>query len=304
MMDNPYQFLRAATPYIARFRGKTFVVKLGGELLSEPALLEHVCDQLALLHHLSIPLVVVHGAGPQIEERCAQMGIPTERVAGRRVTTPEVLDVAKMVFAGSVHTDFLARLRAAGLPCVGLTGVDAGLVTARRRPPVKVTPDDGGPAQLVDYGLVGDIESLDPRVLVHLLQGGFVPVIAPLTGGADGEVFNTNADTIAAAVASAMRAEKLFFLVRVAGLLRDEADPTTLVSYVTGDELAALEQQGVVTGGMRPKCRAARDALQGGVRSVHIVSGVKPDALLREVFTNEGSGTMIVPLPAAREGGA
>jgi acetylglutamate kinase len=295
MIDNPYEFLRGATPYIARFRGKTFVVKLGGELLSESTLLDHVCDQLALLHHLSIPLVIVHGAGPQIEERCRQMGIPTERVAGRRVTTPEVLDVAKMVFAGSVHTDFLARLRAAGLPCVGLTGVDAGLVTARRRPPVKVVPDDGGPAQLVDYGLVGDIESLDPWVVVHLLQGGFVPVIAPLTGGAHGEVFNTNADTIAAALAGAMGAEKLFFLVRVAGLLHDEADPTTIVSYVTGDELVTLEQQGVVTGGMRPKCRAARDALQRGVRSVHIVSGVKPDALLREVFTNEGSGTMIVP---------
>lgn len=294
MMDNPYQFLRAATPYIARFRGKTFVVKIGGELLSESAVLDHVCDQLALLHHLSIPLVVVHGAGPQIEERCAQMGIPTERVAGRRVTTPAVLDVAKMVFAGSVHTDFLARLRLAGLPCVGLTGVDAGLITARRRPPVKVTPDDGGPEQMVDYGLVGDIEALDPRVVNHLLAGGFVPVIAPLTGSADGQVFNTNADTIAAALAGTMGAEKLFFLVQVPGLLRDETDPTSLVSYVSAAELIALEEQGVVRGGMRPKCRAARDAIARGVHSVHIVSGVKPDSLLREVFTNEGSGTMVV----------
>lgn len=294
MIDNPFQFLRAATPYIARFRGKTFVVKLGGELLSEPVILGHLCDQLALLHHLSIPLVIVHGAGPQIEERCAQMGVATEKVAGRRVTTPEVLDVAKMVFAGSVHTDFLARLRAAGLPCVGLSGVDAGLVTARRRPPVSVTPDGGGAPLTVDYGLVGDIESLDPTVVKHLLGGGFVPVIAPLTGDDEGNIYNTNADTIAAALAGVLDAEKLFFIVKVAGLLREEGDPTTLVSYVTTSELESLEQGGVVRGGMRPKARAARDALTRGVRSVHIVSGMKPDALLREVFTNEGSGTMVV----------
>ena len=294
MEESPFYAMRAATPYIAQFRGKTFVLKLGGELLTERAALRGLVEQLAVLHSLSIPIVIVHGGGPQIEARCKQMGIPTRKVAGRRITTPEVLDVAKMVFAGSAHTDFLAALRAGGLPCVGLTGVDAGLITARRRPPVAVRADDTDALETVDYGLVGDIESVDPRVLQHLLDGGFVPVVAPLTGGEGSAIYNTNADTIASAPAGALQAEKLFFLVRVPGVLKDENDPTSLVSFVKAGELDGLEDRGVLRGGMRPKCHAARAALDGGVGSIHIVSGVKPDALLREVFTNEGSGTMIV----------
>jgi acetylglutamate kinase len=222
------------------------------------------------------------------------MNIPVQKVAGRRVTSPEVLDAAKMVFAGQVHMDLLAELQAAGVPAVGLTGLDAGLVKAHRRLPVSVVPDGATEPQLVDFGLVGDIDAVDPHVLSHLLEGGFMPVVAPLSGGEDGTIYNTNADTIAASLASAIGAEKLFILLSVPGLLKDVTKTSSLIPHATLQELAGFEAQGVISGGMRPKIAAVKAAIEGGVQSVHLVSGLAPDALLAEVFTNEGSGTMIV----------
>ncbi len=198
-----------------------------------------------------------------------------------------------MAFAGKLHMDLLAEFRAAALPCVGLSGVDAGLVTASKRPPVLIQADGAKEPASVDFGLVGDIQSVDPSLLIHLLQGGFVPVIAPLTGDDEGAVFNTNADTLASAVAVALKAEKLFFLLKVPGLLADVEKPSSLVPFATLEELRELEQSGAVKAGMRPKLEAAKKALAGGVSSIHLVSGLAPDALLMEVFTNEGSGTMI-----------
>ena len=197
----------------------------------------------------------------------------------------------------------IAELQAAGVPAVGLTGLDAGLVKAHRRPPVAVIPDGATEPQLVDYGLVGDIDTIDPHVLSHLLEGGFVPVVAPLSGGEDGAIYNTNADTIAASLATALGAEKLFFLLSVPGLLKDVAKSSSLIPHATLEELAGFEAKGVITGGMRPKLTAVKAALQGGVPSAHLVSGLAPDALLAEIFTNEGSGTMIVPGLAAAVAG-
>ena len=210
----------------------------------------------------------------------------------------------KMVFAGQVHMDLLAELQAAGVPAVGLTGLDAGLLKATKRPPVPVVPDGATEPQLVDYGLVGDIDAVDPHVLSHLLDGGFVPVVAPLSGGEDGAIYNTNADTIAASLATALGAEKLFFLLSVPGLLKDVARSSSLIPHATLEELAVLEVKGIVTGGMRPKLAAVKTALQGGVASAHLVSGTAPDALLAEIFTNEGSGTMIVSGAAVPTSGA
>ena len=155
-------------------------------------------------------------------------------------------------------------------------------------------PDGATEPQLVDFGLVGDIDAVDPHVLSHLLEGGFVPVVAPLSGGEDGTIYNTNADTIAASLAAAIGAEKLFFLLSVPGLLKDVTRTSSLIPHATLEELAEFEAQGVISGGMRPKIAAVKAAIEGGVQSVHLVSGLAPDALLAEVFTNEGSGTMIV----------
>ena len=290
---NPYETLRSAAKYVRQFRQKIFVVKLGGELLDQPGPRKAVAEQLALLWSFSIPLVIVHGGGSSLDQLCESMDLPIAKVGGRRVTSPAVLDAAKMAFAGKLHMDLLADLRAAGLPCVGLSGVDAGLVTAIKRPPVEILPDGASEPVWVDFGLVGDIQSVDPSVLTHLIQGGFVPVIAPLTGDDEGEVFNTNADTLAAAIAVALKAEKLFFLLKVPGLLADVAKPSSLVPFATFEKIEELEQCGAITAGMRPKLEAARKALAAGVHSVHLVSGLRPDALLMEVFTNEGSGTMI-----------
>lgn len=290
---NPYATLRSAAKYVRQFRGKTFVVKLGGELLDQPALRRAIAEQLALLWSFSIHIVIVHGGGSSLDLLCESLDLPIAKVAGRRITSPAVLDAAKMAFAGKAHMDLLADLRASGLPCVGLSGVDAGLVTAIQRPPALVRADGATESAVVDFGLVGEIKSVDPSVLTHLLQGGFVPVIAPLTGDDEGAIFNTNADTLAAAIAVALKAEKLFFLLKVPGLLADLKKPSSLVPFATLGKLAQLEQSGAVTAGMRPKLEAAKQALAGGVASVHLVSGLTPDALLMEVFTNEGSGTMI-----------
>ena len=301
LSPNPYDALKQASQYVRLFRGKTFLVKVGGELLSEPKIRKALCEQIALLWSFSIRVVLVHGGGAELDAVCKAMQIPIQKVAGRRVTSPEVLDVAKMVFAGQVHMDLLAELQAAGVPAVGLTGLDAGLVKAHRRPPVSVLADGATEPQLVDYGLVGDIDAVDPHVLSHLLEGGFLPVVAPLSGGEDGTIYNTNADTIAASLAAALGAEKLFFLLTVPGLLKDISRSSSLIPHATLDDLAALEAEGIISGGMRPKVAAVKAALLGGVPSAHLVSGLAPDALLAEVFTNEGSGTMIVG-PAA--GGA
>ena len=300
LSPNPYAALKEASQYVRLFRGKTFVVKVGGEVLTEPKTRKALCEQLALLWSFSIRVVLVHGGGSELDAVCKAMNIPVQKVAGRRVTSPEVLDAAKMVFAGQVHMDLLAELQAAGVPAVGLTGLDAGLVKAHRRPPVSVVPDGATEPRLVDFGLVGDIDAVDPHVLSHLLEGGFMPVVAPLSGGEDGTIYNTNAATIAASLASAIGAEKLFILLSVPGLLKDVTKTSSLIPHATLEELAGFEAKGIISGGMRPKITAVKAAIEGGVQSVHLVSGLAPDALLAEVFTNEGSGTMIVSaVPAA-----
>lgn len=290
---DPFETLRSAAKYVRQFRGKIFVIKLGGEVLEDPAVRRAVCEQIALLWSFSIKVVIVHGGGAGLDAACRAFGHPIEKVAGRRVTSEGVLEAAKMVFAGKLHTDLLADLRAAGLPCVGVSGIDGQLITAAKRPPVSVVADGETLGQLVDFGQVGDIQEVNPALLHHLLEGNYVPVVAPLTGDDEGHVFNTNADAISASLSVALHAEKLFFLLQVPGLLRDVARPSSLVPFVLLEDLPVLEETGAVQGGMRPKLEAARNALTGGVQSVHLVSGVSSDALLTEVFTNEGSGTMM-----------
>ena len=288
-----YATLRSAAQYVRAFRGKTFVFKLGGEVLENPAVRRAVCEQLNVLWSFSIKLVIVHGGGSGLDALCESLALPVEKVVGRRITTRQVLDAAKMVLAGSVHTDLLADLRAAGLPVSGVSGVDGGILSAHKRQPAQIK-NDAGEIEFVDFGLVGDIDRVNPALLTHLLDGGYVPVITPLSANDKGEVFNTNADTVAAEIALALKAEKLFFLLKVPGLLEDLARPSSLVPYLTLSSADLLEKSGKITGGMRPKLAAVKRALGGGVTSAHLVSGILPDAVLTEVFTNQGSGTMII----------
>jgi acetylglutamate kinase len=285
--------LKGALRYVRAYRDQVFVVKLGGDVLSEPETLDGVAGQLALLTSLGIRIVVVHGGGPQATALSRRLGLEPRLVAGRRVTDDGALDVAKMVYAGQINVNLLAALRDHRVQAVGLSGVDAELITAHRRPPVSVV-DDTGATVRVDYGHVGDIDRVDPRVLVTLMDARMVPVVASLAGGEGDEVYNVNADTVAEALAVALRAQKLIFLTGAPGVLRDRNDPATLVTFADPDDLAGLMANGVLSGGMRPKVEACIRAATGGVERTHIIDGRAPDALLLEVFTGAGCGTMIV----------
>jgi acetylglutamate kinase len=286
--NSPFDPLKDAAKYVRAFRDKTFVVKLGGDILADSTLRRSVCGQLALLSNFSIPLVVVHGGGPAVDALEQQLGLTSQKIAGRRVTSPETLAAAKMSLKGAVQMDLIADLQAAGLLAVGLSGQDSGLLRSRRRAPVEI---DG---QTVDFGCVGDIESAEPRLLRHLISGGYVAVVAPFTADAEQQILNTNADSVAAAIATSLGAEKLFFVLKAPGLLSNPDDARSLLPLVDLARLNELETSGAIQSGMRPKIAATRSALAAGVHTVHLVSGLLPDAILAEVFTNEGSGTMIV----------
>lgn len=293
--------LRTAIPYIRAYKGRVFVVKLGGELCRPGETLRHLAEQIALLHQLGIRVVVVHGGGPQANELSRRMGHEPRIVAGRRITDAATLEVAKMAFAGTINTDVVAALCAAGAPAVGVSGVDGGIIRVRKRPVCEVVDPQSQSARIVDFGFVGDICKVDARLPRTLLESEHVPVMCCLAADDDGQVYNVNADTVAARLAVELGAAKYFLLTQVDGVLRDLTDPATLLSYMDVDQLDELVGSGAVGGGMLPKLAACRDVLLHGVQRVHIVNGVRPDTLLAEVFTNEGCGTLIVAAKEQRE---
>lgn len=294
--------LRGTLRYVRAYRDRVFVVKLGGEVLASREATDGVAGQVALLSSLGIRVVVVHGGGPQATALSRRLGHEPRMVAGRRVTDDVALEVATYVYAGQLNVAVLVALKRHGVQAVGLSGIDADLATARRRPPRSVTQDDGGEA-VVDYGHVGDIAEVDPRVLLHLLDARFVPVVASLAGDHDGNVYNVNADTLAQELAVALGAQKLVFLTAAPGLLRDRSDPVSLVTFADARDLEPILASGAVAGGMRPKVEACLRAAARGVERTHIVDGRSPDALLLEVFTGAGVGTMIVEKKERTGGG-
>jgi acetylglutamate kinase len=285
--------LKGALRYVRAYRDHVFVIKLGGDVLTARDVLDHVAEQIGLLHSLGIRLVVVHGGGPQASAMQRRLGYEPVMVAGRRVTDDAALEVAKMVYPGLLSTELLAALRSHQIQGVGLSGVDADLITAHRRPPVEVKGDDGA-TRAVDYGHVGDIDRVDPRVLTTLLEARFVPVVASLAGDSEGHVYNVNADTVAETLATSLKALKLIFLTGAPGVLRNRDDPSSLVAFADPDDLQGLLASGAIAGGMRPKVEACIRAATGGVERTHIIDGRLHDSILLEVFTGTGAGTMIV----------
>ncbi len=286
--------LREALPYIQRFKGQTFVIKLSGKATEQPDNLSSLAEELALLHQVGIRICVVHGGGKQLSELASRMGIEQTIIEGRRVTDDETLEMAKMIFAGKINTDILAALRNRGIEAVGLSGVDGNIVHAERRPPKEVLNRETGERSQVDYGHVGDVVEINSRLLMVLLDQGYLPVISSLAADATGTVFNINADTIAGEIAAQLKAEKLIILSDVDGLYLRQGEPETKVSRLTITEAQAMIENGTATGGMIPKLQSLASLLKRGVHSAHIINGTTRNALLSEIFTDKGTGTMLV----------
>ncbi|ANO50177.1 acetylglutamate kinase [Woeseia oceani] len=281
--------LKHAAPYIRLFKGKVFVLKVGGEIFADAATTRTIMEQVGILYQVGIKVVLVHGGGPQSTELAKALGLDTKFIDGRRVTDGPSLDVATMVLNGQINTRVLAVCRDLEIPAVGISGVDAGLIRAHRRPPVQ----KAGQAD-VDYGFVGDIDTVDADVLRKQLDNGLMPVVSPLSCDSAGTVLNINADTVAAAIAAELKAEKLILATGAPGILKDRNDPQSLISYIDRAGLRKLGDDGHLADGMLPKAAAIDAAIANGVSRVHIISYKMPDSLLLEVFTNEGTGTLVV----------
>ena len=283
--------LMSAAPYIRMYKNKVFVIKAGGEVFSDEVSTRALIEQVAILHQVGIKTVLVHGGGPQLDSMQRTMGIVTQMVNGRRVTDQKSIDATSMVLNGLINTRILAICRELGIEAIGLSGVDAGLIRAHRRPPVPVSP---GSSDMVDYGFVGDIDSVNSSVLEKLLEDGLMPVVSPLSADAAGILLNINADTVAAAIGGALAAEKLVLCTGAPGILENVDDPSTVISYTDIQGLRRMRDGGHIKDGMLPKAAAIESAIRAGVRRVHVITYKSSDSLLAEIFTNEGTGTLVV----------
>lgn len=284
--------LREALPWITRFHGQTIVIKYGGNAMVDEQLKRSFAADVALLHFVGLRPVVVHGGGPQISEIADRFGLESTFVGGLRVTDEAMMDVVRMALLGRVNPELVGLVQAAGAPAVGVAGTDAGLL--RVRPAV-------GPAG-EDLGLVGEIQQVDTTILTDLLDDGFVPVVATIGRDDDGQERNINSDLAAGAVAAALGASKLVYLTDVPGLYLDFGDAGSLISEVSADRLEAMLADDELHHGMRPKVRSIVAALASGVPRAHILDGRVLHAILIEIFTDEGVGTMVTPTAGGETG--
>jgi acetylglutamate kinase len=294
--------LRSAAPYIRMYKGKVFVIKASGGVFGDAASTRGLIEQVAILHQVGIRVVLVHGGGPQLTQIQEKLGITPRVVAGRRVTDEKSMEVTSMVLNGLVNTQILGMCREFDIAAVGVSGVDAGLVRAHKRLPVQVE------GEVVDYGFVGDIDLIDAKVLQQLLEDGLMPVVSPVSADDKGTLLNINADTVAAGIGAALKAEKLMLCTGAPGILESPDDPRSIISYTDLAGLRKLKEQGSLKDGMLPKAKAIEEAIRGGVRRVHVISYKSTDGILAEVFTNEGTGTLVVEnvsalSPAEQEAG-
>ncbi|HZV99385.1 MAG TPA: acetylglutamate kinase [Methylophilaceae bacterium] len=278
--------LAEALPYIKRFFDKTIVIKYGGNAMTDPALKESFASDVVLLKLVGMNPVVVHGGGPQINELLDKIGKKGEFVQGMRVTDEETMDVVEMVLGGQVNKEIVHMINRHGGKAVGLTGQDGNFIRAQKL----LMPNKDKPDQMIDIGAVGEITSIDPSLINFLDQGDFIPVIAPIGVGPDGETYNINADVVAGKLAEILGAEKLILLTNTPGVL-DKAG--NLLTGLTPKQIDGLVEDGTLSGGMLPKISSALDAARSGVKSVHIIDGRVEHALLLEVLTDDGVGTLI-----------
>lgn len=275
--------LSEALPYIRRYHGRTIVIKYGGNAMVDEALKESVIRDVVLMHYVGIRPILVHGGGPEISEAMARLGKRPTFVNGLRVTDAETMEIVEMVLAGKTNKGIVSMVQRCGAKAVGLSGKDGDLILARR-----VTSPAG-----VDLGFVGEVTQVNPALLDLLAANGYIPVVSSVAVSEEGQTLNINADLVAGEMAAAVGAAKLVLLTDVVGVLRDVADPDSLISALSATEARALLQQGAVDRGMIPKVQACLNAVERGVDAAHIIDGRKPNALLMEIFTDQGIGTMI-----------
>lgn len=275
--------LMEALPHIQRFRDKTIVVKYGGHAMIDPTLKQSVMNDIVLMEHIGINPVIVHGGGPEITSLMDRVGLESEFVDGHRVTDAKALEVAEMVLVGKLRGEIVSRIQNIGGRAVGLSGKDGQTLVARKKP-----VDKGQ-----DMGYVGEVEKVHTGLIELLESRDFIPVISPIADDEDGQTYNINADTVAAEIAKALKCEKLILMTDVRGVCRDASDPSTLIQRIACDDVEKMVEEEVVRGGMIPKVRACRDAIKAGCHVAHIIDGRMPHALLIELFTDSGVGTMI-----------
>lgn len=280
-----------ALPYIQEFYGKTIVIKYGGNAMVNEELKEKVMQDIALMKYVGIRPVIVHGGGPDITGFLKKVGKPSNFVSGLRVTDAETVEIAEMVLDGKVNSEIVNLLNRRGIRAVGLSGKDAGLIQAKKK---LATVYEGETSKTVDIGYVGEVEAIQTGILEDLLEQDYIPVIAPIGVGREGESYNINADYVAAEIAGALNAEKLLLLTDIEGIYRDYHDKGTFISTLTLSEAKQYIKDGTISGGMIPKVEACLCALEAGAGKTHIIDGRLDHSLILEIFTSKGIGTQVV----------
>jgi acetylglutamate kinase len=279
-----------ALPYIQRFKNATIVVKYGGNAMANGGLDREFALDIILMKYVGLNPVVVHGGGPQIGSMLKKLSIESEFVDGMRVTDKQTMDVVEMVLVGQVNKEIVTLINQNGGQAVGLSGKDGQLITARKMKYMKERGDNQ-PPEIIDIGMVGEIVSINNRILLSLIESQFIPIIAPVGGGREGETYNINADTVAGHIAASLKANKLILLTDTEGVLDKEKK---LISTIKIDEVNGLIKNGTIKGGMMPKINCCVEALKGGVGKAHILDGRREHAILLEIFTKGGIGTEII----------
>jgi acetylglutamate kinase len=287
---NKANVLIEALPYIRNFYGKTFVIKYGGAAMVEEKLKDAFAQDIVLMSFIGIKTIIVHGGGPKISKIMEQMGKKPSFVHGHRVTDKETIDIVEMVLGGLINKEIVSLINNHGGRAIGLSGKDGKLIEAKKKIVKKISAETGTP-EILDIGLVGEVKKVNPKILTSIDKDNFIPVIAPISAGQKNETLNINADYVAGAVASALKAEKLILLTDTRGILGSREK---LLSTINNTKIKSLIKKKTISGGMLPKVHACQDALNGSVKKTHIIDGRVPHALLLEIFTEKGIGTEIV----------
>ncbi len=275
--------LMEALPYIQRLSGKHIVIKYGGNAMKEENIIHTIMQDITLLKYVGVNPIVIHGGGPDITQMLNKLNIKSEFHNGTRITSAATMEIVEMVLAGKVNKNVASMINSMGAKAIGLCGKDAGLIKAKK----KISPDG------VDLGFVGEVVNINTKLLLELTASGYIPVIAPIGFGEDGNSYNINADTVAGEIAAAVRAEKLMFLTDVDGIRMNPDDEETLISTIEVDHIYRLIEQKVISGGMIPKVMGCVKGIKMGVNRTHIVNGTIPHSIILEMFTDKGIGTMV-----------